>query len=124
MDLEFEIYKGKKFSSLMKDIVVNSEDRSDTIHKLIDDLRAMVKTPNDAITIIPLIREYLDVTVRNDEQLIKLAAIVQRLITSNSNGDGENSFGLSESERKQLMDEANNIVAEVNKPISPIKEVK
>ena len=124
MDLEFEIYKGKKFSSLMKDIVVNSEDRSDTIHKLIDDLRVMVKSPNDAIIIIPLIREYLDVTVRNDEQLIKLAAIVQRLITSNSSGDGENSFGLSEAERKQLMDEANTIVAEVNKPVPPVKEIK
>jgi hypothetical protein len=71
-----EIYKGKKFSSLLKDIVLNSEDRNRTIEKLIDDLRIMVKSPNDAILIIPLIKEYLDVTVKNDEQLIKLAAIV------------------------------------------------
>ena len=43
MDLEFEIYKGKKFSSLMKDIVVNSEDRSDTIHKLIDEQQVKIE---------------------------------------------------------------------------------
>ena len=116
MDFEFEIYKGKKFSSLLKDIVVNSEDRNDTIQKLIDDLRVMVKTPNDALIIIPLIREYLDVTVKNDEQLIKLAAIVQRL-ASNTVSKEDGSFGLSEDERKQLMEEANNIAKEISKPI-------
>ena len=112
MDLEFEIYKGKKFSALLKDIVVNSEARNDTIEKMIDDLRAMVKTPNDAIIIIPLIREYLDVTVKNDEQLIKLAAIVQRL-ASNKSSDEEGGFGLSEEEKKKLMEEANSIVKDI-----------
>jgi hypothetical protein len=122
VDLEFEIYKGKKFSALLKDIVVNSEDRNDTIEKLIDDLRLMVKSPNDALIIIPLIREYLDVTVRNDEQLVKLAGIVQRIINSSGGGgDGESSFGLSEEERKQLMSEANSIVKELNAPIDPVK---
>jgi hypothetical protein len=117
MDFEFEIYKGKKFSSLLKDIVVNSEDRNDTIQKLIDDLRIMVKSPNDAIIIIPLIREYLDVTVKNDEQLVKLAAIVQRLASNNAGKEGEGAFGLSEEERKQLMEEANTIAKEVSKPL-------
>jgi len=117
MDFEFEIYKGKKFSSLLKDIVVNSEDRNDTIQKLIDDLRIMVKTPNDAIIIIPLIKEYLDVTVKNDEQLVKLAAIVQRLASNSVGKEGEGSFGLSEEERKQLMEEANTIAKEVTKPL-------
>jgi hypothetical protein len=121
MDFEFEIYKGKKFSSLLKDIVVNSEDRNDTIEKLIDDLRIMVKTPNDAIIIIPLIKEYLDVTVKNDEQLVKLAAIVQRLAGNSAGKDGEGAFGLSEEERKQLMEEANTIAKEVTKPL-PIKD--
>lgn len=117
MDFEFEIYKGKKFSSLLKDIVVNSEDRNDTIQKLIDDLRIMVKTPNDAIIIIPLIKEYLDVTVKNDEQLVKLAAIVQRLASNSVGKEGEGAFGLSEEERKQLMEEANTIAKEVTKPL-------
>jgi hypothetical protein len=117
MDFEFEIYKGKKFSSLLKDIVVNSEDRNDTIEKLINDLRIMVKSPNDAIIIIPLIKEYLDVTVKNDEQLVKLAAIVQRLAGNSAGKEGEGAFGLSEEERKQLMEEANTIAKEVTKPL-------
>lgn len=123
MDLEFELYKGKKFSSLLKDIVINSEDRNDTIEKLISDLRSMVKTTNDAIIIIPMIKEYLDVTVKNDEQLVKLAAVIQRLITSNSSGkDGENTL-LSDEERKQLTAEVNSIVKEINEPIEVKKEI-
>jgi hypothetical protein len=121
MDFEFEIYKGKKFSSLLKDIVVNSEDRNDTIEKLIDDLRIMVKSPNDAIIIIPLIKEYLDVTVKNDEQLVKLAAIVQRLAGNSAGKEGDGAFGLSEEERKQLMEEATTIAKEVTKPL-PTKD--
>jgi hypothetical protein len=117
MDFEFEIYKGKKFSSLLKDIVVNSEDRNDTIQQFIDDMRLLIKTPNDALMIIPLIKEYLDVTVKNDEQLIKLAAIIQRLATNQGGKEGEAAFGLSEEERKQLMEEANSIAKEITAPV-------
>jgi hypothetical protein len=107
MDFDFELYKGKKFSGLMKDIVLNSEEKKDTLEHLIDDLRAMVKTPNEALIIIPLIKDYLDVSIKNDEQLIKLAAIVQRLAAKDSSGESE--MLLSPDERKQLMDEANKI---------------
>lgn len=104
MDFDFELYKGKKFSSLMKDIVLNSEEKKDTLEKLIDDLRAMVKTPNEALVIIPLIKEYLDIGVKNDEQLIKLAAIVQRLAAKEQTGEAE--MMLSAEDRKQLMNDA------------------
>ena len=78
MDLEFELYKGKKYSNLLKDVVINSEQKRDQIDILVSDLRSMIKTPNDAIVIVPLIKDYLDVGVRNDEQLVKLASIVQK----------------------------------------------
>jgi len=120
MDFDIELYKGKKFSSLLKDIVVNSQDRSSTIEKLIDDLRAMVKTPNDAVTIIPMIREYLDVTVKNDEQLVKLAAIVQRAATSTSSDDAGDGMGLSSEERKQLMADATTLAKESAAPVEEL----
>jgi len=51
-----------------------------------------------------LLKEYFDVSVRNDEQLIKLAAIIQRMVSgrAGSDGDGGNSV-LSDEEKKQLM---------------------
>lgn len=116
MDTDFEIYKNKKFSGLLKDVVINSEQKRSQIDILISELRQMIKSPNDAIVIVPMIKEYLDVGVKNDEQLIKLAAIVQRLASSQA--DSQNSgFGLSEEERKSLMIQAEEITKEMNKPI-------
>ena len=104
MDLNFEIYKGKSFSNLCKDIVKNSEHKKDQIDCLVSELRTLVKTVNDAIIIVPLIKDYYDIGVKNDEQLVKLASIVQKLIArSEESGDGGNML-LSEEEKKQLME--------------------
>lgn len=117
MDTDFEIYKSKKFSGLLKDVVVNSEQKRAQIDILISELRSMIKTPNDAIVIVPLIKDYLDVGVKNDEQLVKLAAIVQRLAGSQSSSETNTGFGLSEEERKNLMAQAEEITSQMNKPI-------
>ena len=105
MDLNFEIYKGKHFSGLCKDIVKNSENKKDQIDILISELRTLIKTVNDAVIIVPLIKDYYDVGIKNDEQLVKLAAVVQRLVAKGEAiGEGP-SMMLSEDERKQLMEE-------------------
>lgn len=105
MENDIEIFKGKNFSDLCKDIVKNSEEKKNQIDILITDLRDMIKTINDATMIVPLLKEYFDVGVRNDEQLIKLAAIIQRLMSGKVGADGEGGGGmlLTEEERKQLM---------------------
>lgn len=105
MDNDIEIFKGKNFSDLCKDIVKNSEEKKNQIDILITDLRDMIKTVNDATMIVPLLKEYFDVGVRNDEQLIKLAAIIQRLMSGKAGADGDGGGGmlLTEEERKQLM---------------------
>lgn len=120
MDLDFELYKGKKFSSLLKDIVVNSEDRDRTLDAMVLDLRAMIKTPNEALLIIPLIKECMDVTIRNDEQLIKLAAVVQRII--NNRGGSEDGIGitLTAEERKQLTEEVEKLKIESPPDVSSV----
>lgn len=117
MDTDFEIYKNKKFSGLLKDVVVNSEQKRAQIDILISELRQMIKTPNDAIVIVPMIKEYLDVGVKNDEQLVKLAAIVQRLASANATSENGIGFGLSEEEKKSLLAEAEKITKELNTPI-------
>ena len=105
MDLNFEIYKGKNFSNLCKDIVKNSENKKDQIDVLISELRTLIKTVNDAVIIVPLIKDYYDVGVKNDEQLIKLAAVVQRLVSKGQDTGEGNNMILSDEDRKQLMDE-------------------
>lgn len=101
---DYEVFKGKTFADLCKDIVKNSEEKRTQLDIVVTDLREMIKTVNDAVTIVPLLKDYFEVGVRNDEQLIKLAAVIQRLISGKVSPDGEGgSTLLTEEEKKQLM---------------------
>lgn len=113
MDLELELFKGKSFSSLMKDIYTNSTKKDRQINLLIGELRPLIKGIGDATVIVPLIKEYLEVGVKNDEHLVKLAAVVQRLISTNSKSVAETgtSYILSEEEKKQLLGELDSLAA-------------
>jgi predicted nucleotide-binding protein (sugar kinase/HSP70/actin superfamily) len=112
MDFDIEIFKGKKFSDLMKDIYSNSSKKDRQINMLIGELRPLIKNIGDATVIVPLIKEYLEVGVKNDEHLVKLAAVVQRLVSTNNRVQSEtgNSWILTEEEKKQLLGELDEIV--------------
>ena len=119
MDADFELYDGKSFKDLCKDIV-------DQIEIFIADLRPMIKTIEDAVRVLPLIKQYIDTGIANDEALIKLAQICQRIMslqaTAEANGG---SYGLSEDEKKELMktiNDINNSDAVIVKKISKQKE--
>ena len=111
MDLDIELFKGKTFSELMKDVYDNSKKKERQINLLIAELKPLIKNGGDATLIVPLIKEYLEVGVKNDEHLVKLAAIVQRLVSSNTKAQSETGGGylLSEEEKQQLLAELNTI---------------
>ena len=111
MDFDIEIFKGKSFSDLMKDIYSNSSKKDRQINMLIGELRPLIKNVGDATVIVPLIKEYLEVGVKNDEHLVKLAAVVQRLVSTSNRVQAEtgNSWILSDEEKKQLMSELDEI---------------
>ncbi len=102
---EFELFKGTTFSDLMKDIYHNSKKKDRQINTLIQELQPLIKNIGDATVIVPLIKEYLDVSVKNDEHLVKLAAVVQRLVGS-ATKDGGDEFGMSEEEKQRLLQTA------------------
>lgn len=102
MSTDFEIFSNKKFSDLLKDIYDNSRKKDRQINLLISELKPLVKSTNDASMIVPLIKEYLEVGVKNDEHLVKLAAIVQRVM-SNSQTGSDDGFIISEEEKNQIL---------------------
>jgi hypothetical protein len=103
---ELEIFKGKSFSGLLKDIYRNSAEKEKQIKILIGELRPLIKNIGDATIIVPLIKEYMEIGVKNDEQLVKMAAVVQRAAAANK-GPDSNEFMLTDDEKKQLLDEIN-----------------
>lgn len=108
MDKDIEIFEGKTFSSLVKDIYFNSSHKKDQINQLITDLRKMVKDAGSATVIAPMIRDYIDVGVKNDDQLVKLSAVLQRIINGGGGGDSDSGgdFSLTDEEKKQLLESA------------------
>jgi len=97
-----EIFKGKSFESLLEDIYNNSKKKEMQIQILITELKPMIKNIGDAIIIVPLIKDYMEIAVKNDEALIKMAAIVQKAQTRNGGGD---SLMLTEQEKRDLMEQ-------------------
>ena len=106
MSSEFELFDGTSFSDLMRDVYHNSKKKSRQIDSLIQELRPMIKNVGDATVMVPLIKDYLEVSVKNDDALVKLAAIVQRIVSASARDDDGNEFGMSDEERKRLVDEA------------------
>ena len=84
-----EVFEGKTLSDLFKEIYDNSTAKKNQIKELIASLGPLIQGIGDATLLVPLIKEYLDISVKNDEQLIKLAQIVQRL-----SGDTKQSGGV------------------------------
>jgi|TARA_B100000767_G_C19733349_1_gene522768 hypothetical protein len=102
MDKDTELFKGKTFSDIMSDVYNNSKKKDRQLKLLIAQLEPLVKNLSDATVIVPLIKEYMDVSIRNDDQIVKLAAIVQRMMKDANSGDNDG-FGLSDDEKKQLI---------------------
>jgi hypothetical protein len=109
MDKDTQLFKGKSFSDIMADIYTNSKKKDRQLKLLIAQLEPLVKDINDATVVVPLIKEYMEVAVRNDEQIVKLAAIIQRMMKDVNSGDTDGGFGLSEDEKRQLLENAKEI---------------
>ena len=110
---DFELFNGTTFSDLMRDVYHNSKKKSRQIDRLIQELQPLVKNVGDATVIVPLIKDYLEVSVKNDDALVKLASVVQRLLTSGNKEDGSGEFGLSDEERARLLEEAEEEIKQI-----------
>jgi len=104
MASDYEIFKGKSLSGLFKDIYDNSTRNKEQLEVLMKEVVGFIKDGDTAVQIIPMLKEYLEINVKNDDQLVKVAGIVQRIIAAESKGSSEDEYGLTESEKEQLMD--------------------
>jgi hypothetical protein len=110
MDIDFELFKGKSFKGLCKDIYSNQENRKEQIEVFISDLRPLINNVNDAMIIVPLIKGYLDTANVNDDHLVRLASIIQKIMTAQAQASADgSSLGLSEEEKKSLLAEIESI---------------
>ena len=114
MKNDYEIFEGKTLSDVFKDIYDNSKTNKTQLEVLMKEVVGFIKDGDTAVQIIPMLKEYLEINVKNDEQLVKLATIVQRITAAEKRvSDSGDEFGLSEAEKQQLMDAIENDVQEL-----------
>ena len=128
MDKDSELFKNISFADLMSDVYHNSKKMSRQINQLISQLQPLIKNASDATVIVPLIKEYLDVAVKNDDQLVKLTAIVQRYISTKQTIAGDDGL-LSAEEKEELLKLADTtfsveLESEIDKINSDAKTIK
>jgi len=119
MDKDTEIFKGTSFAHLAEDIYKSSKKKDSQISLLITELKPLIQNIGDATIIVPLIKDYLEIGVKNDEMIVKLTAVVQRMIANNGSGN-ESDFSITEEEKKQLLD----TLEEVTKIEKSVTEAK
>src|SRR5210317_1685020 len=116
MSLDKEIFNGKTLSDLFGEIHDNSTQTRAQVKALIGELKPLIENIGDATLIVPMIKEYMEIGVKNDEALIKLATIIQRIETAQAKGDdGEFDF----SDLQDLLEEQEALNQEVEEVETP-----
>jgi hypothetical protein len=112
MSTDFELFPGKNLSGLFKDIYENQVNKKQRISELIAEMKKIIRHAGDMAVIGPIIKDLVDTSVKNDDALIKLAAIAQRIISSQHKAEGDTGF-LSDEEKQQLLNDLEQTAKEV-----------
>ena len=123
MSKDKEIFEGKTFQDLTKDIYENTTKRKVQIDLLISEIHGFITTIDDVVMVAPIIKEYMDTAVKNDEHLVKLAGVLQRII-SKSDGVNDESMLLSDSEKDELMGTLQDTVNDLQKESDRLTDIK
>ena len=118
-----EIFKGKTFQDLTRDIYENTQNKKKQIDLLISEIHGFITTIDDVILVAPIIKEYMEVAVKNDEHLVKLAGVLQRII-SKSTGVNDESMLLSDSEKEELMETLQDVAIDLQNENDRLNDVK
>ena len=118
-----EIFEGKTFQDLTKDIYENTTKRKVQIDLLISEIHGFITTIDDVVMVAPIIKEYMDTADRNDEHLVKLAGVLQRII-SKSQGESDESMLLSDEEKAELMGTLQDTVNDLEKESQRLEATK
>ena len=123
MSKDKEIFEGKTFQDLTKDIYKNTTDRKKQIDLLISEIHGFIQTIDDVIMVAPIIKEYMEVSIKNDEHLVKLAGVLQRII-SKSQGESDESMLLTDAEKEELMGTLQDTVNDLQKESDRLTDIK
>jgi hypothetical protein len=117
---DVEVFDGMSLSDLFKKIHKNNKDIDKKIEDFIETMKPMATAnAGNATNLMPVVKDLIDVNVKNNEQLVKMAAIAQRASTSNSSSP-ESLIDMSEieallAEQKDVQEQGQKLIEQ--KPV-------
>ena len=126
MENDFKLFGNKNFSDLSEEIYENTKLKKTQIDLLIQEVHSYIQGIEDIAIVGPILKELLDVGVKNDDNLLKLASVIQRIMSKHQIDDSDVGL-LSEDEKEELMNSLEDAATELQKKsddidISKIKE--
>ena len=109
---DFVLFGEKKLSDIFQEIYTNQRTKKQKIGDLIDEFKKAIRHPGDIAEIGGIIKDLVKFSVENDEMLVKLASLAQRIVAAESKAPGDDGF-LSEAERAQLLEEVEKTASEI-----------
>ena len=114
MEKDFNIFDDKNFSDLSKEIYENSKLKKTQIDLLIQEVHSYIQGIEDIAIVGPVLKELFDVAVKNDDNLLKLATVIQRIMNKRADDDSDITL-LSDAEKEELMNTLEDTAAELQK---------
>ena len=116
MEKDFKIFGNKNFSDLSEEIYENSKLKKTQIELLISEVHGYIQGIEDIAVVGPIIKELMEAGIKNDDNLVKLATIYQRIMAKQPVDDSDVSL-LSEEEKEELMASLEDVANDLNKKI-------
>ena len=114
MEKDFKIFDDKNFSDLSKEIYENSKLKKTQIDLLIQEVHGYIQGIEDIAIVGPVLKELFDVAVKNDDNLLKLATVIQRIMSKHQIDDSDVGL-LSDAEKEELMNSLEDAATELQK---------
>jgi len=115
------VFDGMSLSDLFKKIHKNNKDIDKQIGEFIETMKPMATSnAGSAVMLMPTVKDLIDVNVKNNEQLIKMASIAQRAATVNASS-GQDLINMDEinallEEQKSIQDEGKKLLEQASQP--------
>ena len=123
MDINSEIYDGKSLADLFSEIHKNTDSKRAQINSFIMKMVQLIRTPEDAAVIGPIVQGFLEVNVKNDEHLVRVAQIVQRIVSVGAKSNTVSDFGLSEAEKEALLKDIKIEIQDLQEDVKELDDV-
>ena len=124
MDINSELYDGKSLADIFSEIHKNTDSKRAQINSFIMKMVQLIRTPEDAAVIGPIVQGFIEVNVKNDEHLVRVAQIAQRIVSVGVKSNAASLDGLlSESEKEALLGDIKAEIQDLQEDVKDLDDV-